>query len=341
MDPHQLYLNQLLDSKECSTESLQLFLNDLLHHRIEQELAAAILIALRVRGETGEELAAAAQLLRSMMHPLSRDERTVADTCGTGGDNSHTFNISTATAFVAAASGVRIAKHGNRAVSSTSGSSDVLSALGINVESGIRWAEKTLRDNGIAFCFAPHYHPSMAAVAGLRAKLKTRTIFNLLGPLLNPASADYQILGVGRPELANRLAKALWHSTIKRAFVLHSRDGLDEISLAAPTDVIEVIPGYEIIHHVWNEGDFGLPAVPREAILVHSAIESATLITDILHGKACPARDVVLANSAALLYLVGACKSLAEGTHLTLQSIQSGAAWEKVRALAASSSEKE
>src|SRR5262249_1681321 len=233
---------------------------DLVAGRVDEARGAAFLTALRMKGETADEIAAAALVLREQMTRLVPVSGPVLDTCGTGGDESGTFNISTAAALVACGAGVPVVKHGNRAVSSRSGSADVLRELGVPIENGPEWAQKCLDRVGFAFCYAPQFHRGMAHVAALRRKLGVRTIFNLLGPLANPAGAPYQLLGVGDPNLLAPLAGAVAELGTRQAVLVSSFDGLDEVSLAAPT-MVRVVRGEEYEAREWSPGEFGLEAV--------------------------------------------------------------------------------
>lgn len=298
---------------------------DLLAGRVEEPLAAALLTALRMKGEAASEIAAAASALREQMIRLVTTAGPVLDTCGTGGDESGSFNISTAAAFVAAGAGVPVVKHGNRAVSSRSGSADVLRELGVPIESGVEWAQKSLDRVGFAFCYAPHFHPGMAHVAPLRRKLGVRTIFNLLGPLANPAGADFQLIGVGNADLLDVLAGALAELNVRRAVLVCGFDGLDEVSLAAPT-MVRVVEGGRYHSDEWDREDFGLDAVRPEEIQAASAAESAAIIRRVLDGEPGPARRMVLANAAAALWTAGAAKQLHDGVVMAEAAIDSGKA---------------
>ncbi|HEY8504765.1 MAG TPA: anthranilate phosphoribosyltransferase, partial [Gemmataceae bacterium] len=256
---------RLAEGCDLAPEQMRLAVGELIAGRFAEWEAAAFLTALRVKGETGAEIAAAAAVLRERMVRLEAGGREVLDTCGTGGDGSGTFNVSTAAALVAAGAGVPVVKHGNRSVSGRSGSADVLRELGVPVEAGPEWAARCLERTGFAFCFAPHFHPAMANVAALRRKLGVRTLFNLLGPLANPAGARYQLIGVGREELLPRLAEALARLGTRRAFLVYGRDGTDEVSLSAPNRVIEVSEG-RLSETEWTARDFGLEPCGREAL---------------------------------------------------------------------------
>lgn len=300
-------------------------IRDMVAGRVADTYTAAILTALRMKGETAEEIAAAALVLREQMIRLVPVSGPVLDTCGTGGDESGTFNISTATAFVVAAAGIPIVKHGNRAVSSRSGSADVLVALGVNIEQGPEWSQKCLDRVGFAFCFAPHFHHGMAHVAKLRRQLGVRTIFNLVGPLANPAVADYQLLGVGKPELLEPLAGAVARLGVRRAVLVCSHDGLDEVSLNAPTRV-RIVEGEEFSTVEWTPGDFGLEPVTLESIQASGPEESATIIRGILENQDGPARQIVLANAAAALWTTGQVPTLREGVDRASAVLASGKA---------------
>ncbi len=296
---------------------------DLVAGRVDDARAAAFLTALRMKGETAPEVAAAALVLREQMVRLVPVSGPVLDTCGTGGDDSGTFNISTAAALVACAAGVPVVKHGNRAVSSRSGSADVLRELGVPVEAGPEWAQKCLDRVGFAFCFAPHFHRGMAHVSALRKKLGVRTIFNLLGPLANPASAPYQLLGVGKPELLDPLAGAIAELGTRRAVLVCSHDGLDEVSLSAPT-MVRVVQGKEYDTREWRPEEFGLGTVPLEAIKADGPAASAAVIRRLLSGEDGPARRIVLANAAAALWAAEAVPTLREGVERAAAALAAG-----------------
>jgi anthranilate phosphoribosyltransferase len=262
-------------------------------------------------------------VLREQMVRLVPISAPVLDTCGTGGDDSGSFNISTAAALVVAGAGVPVVKHGNRAVSSKSGSADVLRELGVPIETGPAWAQKCLDRAGFAFCFAPHFHRGMAHVSELRRKLGVRTLFNLLGPLANPASAPYQLLGVGKPELLDPLAGALAGLGTRQAVLVCSRDGLDEVSLSAPT-MIRIVRGNEYEARDWYPEEFGLDPVTLASIAAAGPAESAATIRGILNGVDGPARRIVLANAAAALWTAEAVPTLRHGVELADAALRSG-----------------
>jgi anthranilate phosphoribosyltransferase len=286
---------------------------------------AAVLVALHMKGESAEELAAAAAVLREYSVPLGADGPDVLDTCGTGGDGSCTFNISTATALVVAGAGVRVVKHGNRAMSSRSGSADVLAELGVRVDLDVSTARRCLERTGMTFCLAPVFHPRMQHVGNVRRRLGVRTLFNCLGPLANPAGAAYQLLGVGRAEWLDRLAAALARLGTRRALLVCGRDGLDEVSLSCPTMVRDV-SGNQVAAYEWTPEDFGLASCRNDELSVDSAAESAAMIRTVLQGEDGPARRMVLANAAAALLAAERVASLPEGVALAAKSIASGRA---------------
>lgn len=288
---------------------------------------AALLVALRMKGETAVELAAAASVLRRCMVPLDTGRDDALDTCGTGGDGSGTFNISTATAFVVAAAGVPVVKHGNRAISSRSGSADVLEALGVKIDSDPELARRCLDRAGLAFCLAPHYHPALKNVGGLRRRLGVRTLFNCLGPLVNPARTPYQLLGVGRPEWLDLMAGALARlGGTRRALLVSGNDGLDEVTLTTTTRVREVTSG-QMRGWDWTPDDFGMPVCTLEPLRVEGAEASAHLILRILEGTETGApANIVLANAAAALFAAERVEDVRIGVECARQVIREGKA---------------
>ena len=286
---------------------------------------ASVLTAMRKKGETGEEIAAAASVLRENMVRLDVGPIESLDTCGTGGDGLGTFNISTAAALVAAGAGVPVVKHGNRASSGRSGSADVLAALGIEVDSDPTWAQRCLHQAGFAFCFAPRFHPAMRHVASARRKLGFRTLFNCLGPLANPAGACFQLIGVGHLDWLDPMAHAVNRLGTRRALVVHGRDGMDEVSLAAPTLVREIQNG-QVSSWEWTAKDFDLAPSTLEDLKSQSAQESADRVLAILHGENSPAARIVLANASAALLAAGRSKTPAEGAELARDAIVTGKA---------------
>jgi anthranilate phosphoribosyltransferase len=286
---------------------------------------AALLIALSMKGESAEELAAAAAMLREHMVRLDLGRTDLLDTCGTGGDDCGTFNISTATALVVAGCGVPVVKHGNRAVSSRSGSADVLAALGVQLDCETTTARRCLNEAGMAFCLAPRFHPALRHVGPVRNRLGVRTLFNCLGPLANPARASYQLLGVGRAAWLERMAGALARLGIVRAFLVCGRDGLDEVTLTAPTLVREVL-GHEIREHEWTGADFGLAPCSLTELQTATPEASAAMIRAVLAGEEGPTLRIVLANAAAALVAAERVGSLPDGVAMARESIADGCA---------------
>ena len=297
---------------------------------------ATFLTALRAKGETFEEIAGAAFALRQAMTPIRTQRVGLVDTCGTGGDGSKTFNISTAAAIVTAAAGVPVAKHGNRGITSSTGSADALAELGVNVNASVAQVERCLDDLGLCFCFAPLLHQSMKHVSAIRKQLGFPTIFNLLGPLANPAGAPFQVVGVARDELRPLLAAALNRLGAERAIVVHGDDGIDEVSLAGPTQVTLVENG-QLREFRWTPEDFGLTVAGRSTMLVDGPSQSAAIIRSILAGEAGPPRDIVVLNAAAALWTACRVPSPREGAALAQEAIDSGAADKLIKQLAAAS----
>lgn len=295
--------------------------------------AGAFLVLLRFKGETVEEIAGAAEVMRGRVDRVRVDRDVFVDTCGTGGDGRHTFNISTTAAFVVAGAGVTVAKHGNRAVSSRSGSADVLAALGVDVEAPKETVERCIAEIGIGFLFAPRLHPAFKAVAGIRRELGVRTVFNLLGPLANPAGARHQVLGVYEPRWVPVLGGVLAALGAAHAFVVHG-EGLDEIAVTGMTHVCEVKDGACERFSVRPE-DLGLRRWAEAEIVGGDAERNAQILIDVLEGQAGAPRDAVLANAAAALVCAGAARDLADGVRVAAASIGSGAAREKLRKLVA------
>ncbi len=313
------------DGSDLSMEQMSETIGQIMEGQVEEDLIARLLKALHEKGETVAEVAGAAQAMRRKMTPIRTGRIDCIDVVGTGGDASGTFNISTAAALVTAAAGVPVAKHGNRAVTSRSGASDVLAALGVNIEAEVAAVEACLDELGICFCFAPLYHKAMKHVAPVRQKLGTPTIFNILGPLVNPAGAPFQLLGVGRAELRPLLAEAIAMLGTRRTLVVHGTDGLDEVSLGEATEVTEAT-AEGLREFSWTAADFGLEPVGIDAMQVVGPEESAAMIREVFAGKSGPPRDIVVANTAAALWTTGRDGSLTECTRPAAEAIDSGAA---------------
>ena len=290
----------------------------------EDEQIGLLLTALRAKGEAVSEIAGAAAAMRKHMTPIKTRRQGLVDTCGTGGDGSGTFNISTAAALVTAAAGVSVAKHGNRKITSKTGSADVLEALGVHVDASLPTVERCLDEVGICFCFAPQLHPAMRHVGHVRRKLGVPTIFNLLGPLSNPAGAPFQVLGVGRPELRASLAQALQLLGAQRAAVLCGEDGLDEVTLAGATHV-SVVSADGVEEVTWTPADFGLERGDLSDLVVEGPAESARVIRGVLRGEPGPARDIVVMNAAAAIWTASEGKTLGDCAQLAAAAIDEGA----------------
>jgi anthranilate phosphoribosyltransferase len=329
--------------QSLSREEARAVMTEVLSGQCSDPQIAALLVALQMKGETVEEIVGFAEAIRAAAIPLdlhatsvldaSGTERdALVDTCGTGGDASGTFNISTATAFVVAGAGVRVAKHGNRSMTSKCGSADVMEALGVNINLPTNQLATCLAQVGIAFLFAPALHSAMKHVQSTRRALQLRTVFNLLGPLTNPARATCQVVGVYSADLVEKLAEALSMLGLHRALVVHGSDGLDEITITGPTRIGEVRSGQVHTYEVTPE-EFGLPRASLEAIAGGDAATNANLIREVLSGKKSPRRDIVLLNAAAALVAAGKSDHLRDAVPQAAQAIDSGAAAAKLQAL--------
>ncbi|HEX9114402.1 MAG TPA: anthranilate phosphoribosyltransferase [Nitrospirota bacterium] len=295
---------------------------------------ASYITALRMKGETVEEITGSARVMREKAVPVRVDAQYQLDTCGTGGDMAHTFNISTTAAFVVAGTGVTVAKHGNRSVSSKSGSADVLQALGVNIEVPAHRVEECMREVGIGFLFAPLMHLAMKYAIGPRREVGIRTIFNVLGPLTNPARVKSQIMGVYAADMTAPLAQALGNLGALHAFVVHGMDGLDEITITDRTRISEFKSG-TVKDYFIHPSDFGLPAGKAEDLKGGDAKDNAAITVEILKGRKGARRDVVLLNAAAGLVASGRAADIRGGVKLAEESIDSGAALKKLEELKA------
>ena len=318
---------------DLSIEQMAEAIGHIMDGACPEEQIARLLAALHRKGETVAEVAGAALAMRRHMTPIRSSRPDLIDTCGTGGDGSKTFNISTAAAIVTAAAGAPVAKHGNRGMTSRSGSADVLAALGVNVEADVARVEDCLEELGLCFCFAPLLHTAMKHVAPVRKRLGTPTIFNILGPLVNPASAPFQLLGVGRAELQPLLAEALLLLGVRRALVVHGADGLDEVTLGGVTDVTELSDG-RLRRFQWQAADFGFEPAGRETMLVSGPQQSAAIIRQVLDGRNGPPREIVVANAAAALWTAGRSPSLLECVRQAQGALDTSAAKDLLRRLA-------
>lgn len=329
----QAILAQILEHREIAHDDMTRLMHGIMGGEISPTMTAALIAGLRVKRETIGEITAAAQVMRELAVPIHVTDTThLLDTCGTGGDSTSTFNISTATAFVAAAAGARVAKHGGRSVSSKAGSADVLETMGINLAQTPQQIECSINEIGIGFMFAPNFHHAMKHAAPVRRALGVRTLFNLLGPLTNPARAHNQLLGVFHVELTTVLAHVLKRLGSHRAMVVHGSDGLDEITLSGPTHIAELRAG-EIHEYTLQPEDFDLPCATIEILQVTGPADAAAKLLSVLENQPGPARDIVLLNAGAAIYVAGVAESIAAGIELARRALASGAAREKWQAL--------
>ncbi|ROQ93598.1 anthranilate phosphoribosyltransferase [Desulfosoma caldarium] len=325
-------MQRLTRRVDLTEEEMSVLMDQLMSGSLTDAQIGAFMAALATKGETFAELAGAARTMRRKAHRLHVPAATVVDTCGTGGDGAQTFNISTTAAFVVAGCGVTVAKHGNRSVSSRCGSADVLEALGVRLDVDPEVVEEIVGDIGIGFLFAPLYHGAMKYAATARKEVGIRSIFNMLGPLTNPAGANCQVLGVFAPELTEMFAQALELLGTRRAFVVHGHDGLDEISVCAPTRVTELRDGLLRTCDLEPERLLGRKADP-EALRGGSPEENARILRSVLEGTPGPCRDVVVLNAAAALVAAGVGEDFRDGMHLAEKSIDSGTARDKLESL--------
>ncbi len=326
-------LNRLINGEDLSFEAMQNLMQQVMAGELTPAQIAGVLVALRIKGETVDEIAAAASVMRSLSTKVNIQEVShLVDTCGTGGDGIQTFNISTVSAFVAAAAGAKVAKHGGRSVSSTCGSADVLEALGVNVNLTPEQVANTVNQVGLGFMFAPNHHSAMKHAAPVRRELGIRTLFNLLGPLTNPASAKRQVMGVFSRDLTGKLAHVLKQLGSEHVMVVCGADGMDEISFTGDSHIAELKDG-KVLEYTVNPTQFGLNLHELNSIRVNDAQESKQMILDLLAGKTGPARDIVLLNAGAAIYVAGISPTLAAGIHTAAEMLDSGKALQKMQAL--------
>ncbi|MFA4877350.1 MAG: anthranilate phosphoribosyltransferase [Methanoregula sp.] len=325
-------IGKLMDRQDLSTTEAAEIMVTIMEGNASQAQIGAFLAALRLKGETPEEIAAFAEVMRKYavtVKPIT--QKILVDTCGTGGDGARTFNISTTSAFVAAGAGVPVVKHGNRSVSSRCGSADVLAALGVNLSVDPKVQAQIVEKTGIAFLYAPRHHPAMRHVMAARQEIGCRTVFNILGPLTNPAGAGAQVLGVYEPSLTRTLAEVLRLLGLSRAMVVHG-DGLDEITTTGETVVSELYRG-TLRSYVLNPAAFGIARANLADLAGNDAETNARITREILVGERGPGRDIVLMNAGAAIYVGGIAGSLHEGIELAARSIDSGKACAKLDAL--------
>ena len=326
-------LGQLLERQDLTHEAMLGVMHQVMGGELTQAQIAAFLIALRAKGETVDEIAAAAMVMRELSIKVDiQDKAHLIDTCGTGGDGIQTFNVSTISAFVAAAAGAKVAKHGGRSVSSTCGSADVLEALGVNVNQTPQQVAASVNEIGIGFMFAPNHHSAMKHAAPVRRELGVRTLFNLLGPMTNPANAHRQVMGVFDQSLTTKLAKVLQQLGSEHVLVVNGADGMDEISFTGDTFVAELKNG-EVTEYLMNPAQWGLGIHDVKDIQIQNAEESKAMILAVLNGKPGAARDIVLLNAGAAIYVSGLVDTMQAGIEKAAAVIDSGAALQKLHQL--------
>jgi len=325
----------VVNRQDLTGDEMRIVMHDIMTGMATPAQIGGFLIGLRMKGETVAEITAAAQVMRELSIKVDISLDNVVDTCGTGGDGGNVFNVSTASAFVVAAAGGNVAKHGGRSVSSKSGSADVLEQAGIYLDLDAEQVARCIREIGLGFMFAPHHHTAMKHAVGPRKEMATRTIFNLLGPLTNPANAKRQVIGVFSKELVRPIAEVLKALGSEHVMVVHSEDGLDEISIAAPTHVAELKAG-EISEYTITPETFRIPLQSLDSVQAKDAEESLALLKTALDGKGKinPARDIVVLNAGAAIYVCGVADSLKEGVSMAEDMIGGGLAKIKMSELA-------
>jgi anthranilate phosphoribosyltransferase len=328
----QTAIRTVCERRDLSQEQMRAVMRVIMTGEATPAQIGGFLIGLRMKGETVDEITAAAEVMRELAAHVGVSGPHVVDTCGTGGDGVGTFNISTASAFVVAAAGGKVAKHGNRSVSSHSGSADVLEAAGVNLELGPEQVAQCIDEVGVGFMFAPKHHSAMKHAIGPRREMGVRTIFNLLGPLTNPAGAPHQVVGVFSDDWVEPLAQVLKKLGSQHVLIVHAEDGMDEISIGSPTRVAELKDGKVSTYSISPEG-FGLEKAKVTSLAVESAQQSLAIIESVLNNQAGPARDVVALNSGAAIYAADLTDSLEAGVRRALECIANGAAREKLQAL--------
>jgi anthranilate phosphoribosyltransferase len=327
-------LAHLLEGRDLSRAEARDVMNQIMSGEATPAQMGGFLVALRLKGERAEEIAGCAEAMREHVLSVRPRREDLVDTAGTGGDGARTFNISTAAALVAAAAGAGVAKHGNRAVSSASGSADVLEALGFRLDLAPPEIERSIDELGFGFLFAQTHHPAMRHAAPVRRELATRTVFNVLGPLTNPAGARAQVVGVYAPELVETIASVLATLGARRAFVVHGAGGIDELSPAGPNLVCEVVDG-DVTRRDIDPADFGVPRCSSADLAGGTPAENAAVVKEIMAGASGPKRDAVLLNAAGAIAAAGHATDLAEGYGLAAEAVDSGAAAERLDALVA------
>ncbi|MDT8990866.1 anthranilate phosphoribosyltransferase [Curvibacter sp. APW13] len=328
-------LQRTIEHREIFHDEMLHLMRQIMSGEMSPVMMAALITGLRVKKETIGEITAAAQVMREFSTKVEvADTTNLVDIVGTGGDGSHTFNISTCSMFVAAAAGAKVSKHGGRSVSSKSGSADVMEALGVNINLAPAAIARCIADVGVGFMFAPNHHPAMKNVAPVRRELGVRTIFNILGPLTNPASAPNILMGVFHADLVGIQVRALQRLGAQHAIVVYGRDGMDEVSLGAATLVGELKDG-EIREYEIHPEDFGMPMVSNRSLKVETAQDSMAMLMGVLDNREGPAKEIVTLNAGVALYAANVVSSMEEGIAAARQAIESGAAKAKLQSLAA------
>jgi anthranilate phosphoribosyltransferase len=328
----QEYLHKALDGEDLTLEEARAAADAVFEDATDAQIGG-LLVALRMKGETEEEIAGFAQGMKAAARSISPDAEPLVDTCGTGGDDYNTINVSTASAVVASAAGAAVAKHGNYSVSSSSGSADVLEEMGVEIDAEPPAVESAIEDAGVGFMLAPVFHPAMKRVIGPRKELGARTVFNVLGPLTNPAGAEAQVVGVYDDELVPLMARSLAHMDVERALVVHGA-GMDEIALHGETTVAEV-DGESVEEYTLEPGEIGVESAPVEAVAGGTPDENADDLRSVFEGEEDGAkRDIVLANSGAAVYVAGLASSVKEGVEVARNAIEEGRASDKLQTLA-------
>ena len=323
-------LTRIIEHREIFHDEMLDLMRQIMGGQMSPVLIAAIITGLRVKKETIGEIAAAAQVMREFATRVEvADDRHLVDTCGTGGDAAHTFNVSTAAAFVAAAAGAKVAKHGGRSVSSKSGSADVLEALGVNINLTPEQVAQAIEEVGLGFMFAPNFHGAMKHAAPVRRELGVRTIFNILGPLTNPAGARHQLMGVFHPDLVGIQARVLQRLGSRHVIVVHGLDGLDEISISGETLVAE-LRGGEVHEYTLTPQQLGFEPCALDAIRVQDGAQSKQMVLSVLNNHPGPARDIVILNAGAAIYVAGLARSLQKGVERAREAVETGAARRKL-----------
>lgn len=325
------FLNRLPSGESFTPAEMAAAIGEIMRGQWQADDIAKLLTGLHHKGETASEIAGAAQAMREAMVPIQTTRRPLIDTCGTGGDHSGTFNISTAAALATAACGLAVAKHGNRSITSKSGSADVLAQLGVNLEATVEQVQTCIDEIGIGFCFAPALHPAMRHVAPVRRELGFPTIFNMLGPICNPAGAPFQLIGVAKPEIQDKLAEAVLQLGTTRTVLVSGLDGMDEVSPSTATRVLVVTDSVEAIQ--WRPEDFGYSGIDKAALKVDGPQASAAVIRSVLAGELGPARQVVVMNAAAALWTVSPDSSLIQCRERVEVAIDQGQAQKVLKQL--------